>query len=85
MNKLAVFAVFWLVGLVYYFVTAPAGMTPFPVWFSLTVIGTTIGSLIILGLRFPLFGFFMACLITSLMTGGRVWGAPYYFGRRRRW
>jgi len=42
-------------------------------------------AIVVLWRRFPLFGFFMACLITSLMTGGRVWGAPYYFGRRRRW
>ena len=52
------------------------------VWICL---GLSVAAIVVLWRRFPLFGFFMACLITSLMTGGRVWGAPYYFGRRRRW
>jgi hypothetical protein len=69
------FASLWLVGLVYYFITSPAGMTPFPVAAGWIIIGTTIFSLIVLGKRFPMFGLFLVIMITSLMRGGR----------RRRW
>ena len=69
------FSILWLVGLVYYFVTAPLGMTPFPVAVGWVIIATTIGSLIVLSRRFPLFGWFMLGLLSGLMRGGR----------RRRW
>ena len=69
------FSILWLVGLVYYFVTSPAGMTPLPVAAGWIILGTTIVSLIVLGKRFPTFGLFLLMLITSLMSGGR----------RRRW
>ena len=65
------FSILWLVGLVYYFVTSPAGMTPLPVAAGWIILGTTIVSLIVLGKRFPMFGLFLLMLITSLMRGGR--------------
>ena len=37
------FSILWLVGLVYYFVTSPAGMTPLPVAAGWIILGTTIG------------------------------------------
>jgi hypothetical protein len=69
------FSILWLVGLVYFFITAPAGMSPLPVAAGWIIIGTTIVSLIVLGKRFPMFGLFLLIMITSLMRGGR--------GRRR--
>ena len=36
------FSILWLVGLVYYFVTAPRDMTPFPVAVGWAIILTTI-------------------------------------------
>ena len=47
------FSLLWLVGLVYSFVTSPAGMTPLPVAAGWIILGTTIVSLIVLGKRFP--------------------------------
>jgi hypothetical protein len=70
------FSLLWLVGLVYYFVTSPAGMTPLPVAAGWIILGTTIVSLIVLGKRFPMFGLFLLMMISSLMSGGRG---------RRRW
>jgi hypothetical protein len=69
------FSLLWLVGLVSYFVTAPAGMTPFPVAVGWVIISVTLFALITLGKRFPLFGLFLLMLISGLMRGGR----------RRRW
>jgi hypothetical protein len=65
------FALLWLVGFVYFFISPPAGMTPFPVAAGWIIIGTTIFSLIVLGKRFPMFGLFLLIMITSLMRGGR--------------
>jgi hypothetical protein len=65
------FSILWLVGLVYYFVTAPAGMTPIPVSMGWVVIGVTIFALWTLGRRFPMFGLFLLMLISTLMSGGR--------------
>ena len=53
------FSILWLVGLVYYFVTSPAGMTPLPVAAGRIILGTTIVSLIAQGKRFPMFGLFL--------------------------
>ena len=53
------FSLLWLVGLVYFFITAPAGMSPFPVAAGWVIIGTTLFSLIVLGKRFPMFGLFL--------------------------
>jgi hypothetical protein len=36
------FSILWLIGLVYYFVTAPLGMRPFPVAVGWVIIGTTL-------------------------------------------
>ena len=47
------FSVLWLVGLVYFFITAPAGMSPLPVAAGWIIDGTTPFSLIVLGKRFP--------------------------------
>jgi hypothetical protein len=69
------FSILWLVGLVYYFVTAPLGMTPFPVAVGWAIIATTIFALVVLSRRFPLFGYFLVALVAGLMSGGR----------RRRW
>ena len=69
------FSILWLVGLVYYFVTAPRGMSPFPVAAGWVIIGTTIFSLVVLGRRFPLFGYFFVALVAGLISGSR----------RRRW
>jgi hypothetical protein len=68
------FSILWLVGLAYYFVTAPLGMAPFPVAVGWVIIGATIFSLVMLSRRFPLFGWFMLGLLSGLMRG-----------RRRRW
>ena len=65
------FCLLWLVGLVYFFITAPAGMSPLPVAAGWVIIGTTLFSLIVLGKRFPMFGLFLLMLITGLMSGGR--------------
>jgi hypothetical protein len=70
------FSILWLVGLVYYFVTAPRGMAPFPVAVAWVIIGATIFALRTLGRRFPMFGLFLLMVIASLMRGGRG---------RRRW
>jgi hypothetical protein len=70
------FSILWLVGLVYYFVTAPRGMTPFPVAVGWAIILATIFSLWTLGRRFPMFGLFLLMVISGLMSGGRG---------RRRW
>ena len=70
------FSILWLVGLVYYFVTAPLGMTPFPVAVGWVIILTTLFALVTLSRRFPLFGWFMLGLLAGLMRGG---------GRRWRW
>jgi hypothetical protein len=70
LTRSVTFSALWLVGLVYYFVTAPP-LTPFPLWFGWTVILTTIFALIVLGRRFPMFGLFLLIMITSLMRGGR--------------
>jgi hypothetical protein len=56
---------------VYFFVTAPAGMSPFPVAAGWVIIATTIFALGVLSRRFPLFGLFLIIMITSLMSGGR--------------
>jgi hypothetical protein len=69
------FSFLWLFGLVYFFVTAPAGMSPFPVAAGWVIIATTIFALAVLARRFPLFGFFLVALVAGLMRGGR----------RRRW
>jgi hypothetical protein len=69
------FSVLWLVGLVYFFISSPAGMTPFPVAAGWVIIGTTLFALVVLGRRFPLFGLFLLMTITSLTSRGR----------RRRW
>jgi hypothetical protein len=69
------FSILWLVGLLYYFVTAPRDMTPFPVAVGWAIILTTIYALVVLSRRFPLFGFFLVALVAGLMRGGR----------RRRW
>jgi hypothetical protein len=69
-------AFLWLFGIVYFFVTAPAGMTPLPVAASWIIIGMTIAALIILGKRFPWFALFLMMTISRLMSGGRG---------RRRW
>ena len=65
------FSILWLVGLVYYFVTAPRDMTPFPVAVGWIIIGTTLFALVVLSRRFPLFGWFMLGLLSGLMGGGR--------------
>ena len=70
------FSILWLVGLLYYFVTAPRDMTPFPVAVGWAIILTTIYALVVLSRRFPLFGWFMLGLLSGLVSGGR---------RGRRW
>jgi hypothetical protein len=69
------FSALWLFGLVYFFISAPAGMLPFPVAAGWVIIATTIFALAALSRRFPLFGWFMLGLLSGLMRGGR----------RRRW
>jgi hypothetical protein len=66
------FSILWLVGLVYYFITAPLGMAPFPVVVGWVIIADTLFALFVLARRFPLFGWFMLGLFSGLM------------GRRRR-
>jgi hypothetical protein len=65
------FSVLWLVGIVYFFISAPAGMTPFPVAAGWVIIGTTVFSLVVLARRFPLFGYFLVGVLSGLMRGGR--------------
>jgi hypothetical protein len=61
------FSLLWLVGLGYYFITAPLSMSPFPVAVGWVIIGLTIFSLCVLSRRFPLFGWFMLGLLSGLM------------------
>ena len=65
------FSLLWLVGIVYFFISAPAGMTPFPVAAGWVIIGTTLFSLVVLARRFPLFGYFLVGVLSGLMRGGR--------------
>jgi hypothetical protein len=53
----------------------PRGIDPFPVPVALTVMGTTIYALIVLGRRFPWFGFFLLAFISGLFSRrrGRRW------------
>ena len=83
-----IYAFLWMAGVVGFIVSAPKNIQPMPGWVGLIVVVGTIWSLFVLAKRFPMFGYFLACVITSLMTKGRVWGAPGYFGRpyyRRRY
>ena len=84
MKKLVPYAGLWLFGVVLYFVTAPANITPMPVQMGWVVILGTIFSLIVLGIRFPMFGFFLVCFIEGL-TSRRGGYYPYYYRRRRWW
>lgn len=61
----------WLTGLAYFLLTAPKDMAPLPVSVAWFCILTSIFALIVLGKRFPLFGWFLIIMITSAFSRGR--------------
>jgi hypothetical protein len=74
MNRVT-FSLAWLVFFVGYLFTLPRNSGALPASLALLMLGITIYALIILGKRFPWFGYFLIVLISSLLSGGR----------RRRW
>jgi hypothetical protein len=74
-TKSQIFSLFWVAIIVAYLFAGPRGFGPVPVPVSLAIISATVFSLIVLGKRFPWFGYFLVVLISSLLSGGR----------RRRW
>jgi hypothetical protein len=69
------FALVWLAFLGLYIFTLPPNIGQLPKSVSLLMVCATIYALVILGKRFPWFGYFLIVLISSLLSGGR----------RRRW
>jgi hypothetical protein len=75
LTKSVIFALLWMTLVGFYLFNGPRGFGPVPVEVSWLLVGTTIFSLVVLGRRFPLFGWFLLVILSGLMSGGR----------RRRW
>jgi hypothetical protein len=74
LTKSQIFSLLWMTLIVAYLFAGPRGYGPVPVELSYLLVGTTIFSLIVLGKRFPLFGYFtiiIFCGLFSALVGGR--------------
>ena len=84
-TKSQIFSLLWMAIVVAYLFAGPRGYGHAPLPLALLIVGTTIYSLVVLGRRFPMFGFFLICLISGLVNGRGGYYAPLYWYRRRRW
>ena len=70
LTKSQIFSVLWMVLIGFYLFTGPRNFTV-STEISFLLVGATIFSLLVLGRRFPLFGWFMLITLSGLMRGGR--------------
>ena len=65
LTKSVIFSLLWMAIVAAYIFAGPRNYGPVPVAVAWLVVGTTVFSLIVLGKRFPMFGYFLIVMITA--------------------
>jgi hypothetical protein len=85
LSKSELFSLVWMAVVLLYIFTAPRGQASFGEGMAWIIAATTLFSVVVLSIRWPLFGF----LVISFIQGLCGWRSyPYYYYRsyrRRRW
>jgi hypothetical protein len=70
-TKPQIFSVIWMAVVVAYTFGGPRNYGPVPVELSYLLVGTTIFSFVVLGKRFPTFGYITTIIVCGLLSGLR--------------
>jgi hypothetical protein len=86
LSKSEMFSLVWMAVVVLFILTAPRGQASFGEGMAWIIAGTTVFSLVVLSLRWPMLGICIIGFIQGL-CGWRSYYYPYYRGYRRwrRW